>query len=98
MQNKVRERLIEIIMQEFKENLFHLHNLRATWGKDSFEPILEVIAGNMAHTLLSKLKLNEGKVIGVLSDPKFWCPSKKEQWKRLAHALSQAKDLWEVGE
>ena len=34
-----------------------------------------------------KAKLDKGRIEGILADPTHWCPSKAEQWKRMADAI-----------
>jgi hypothetical protein len=42
------------------------------------------------------------ELIAILSNPKYWCPSKDEQWRRMASALleyissNNKKDLLEL--
>ena len=40
---------------------------------------------DLAH--YNSRRLSEGEIISILSNPKYWCPSKGTQWKRMAKAL-----------
>jgi len=40
---------------------------------------------------LLKAKLDKGRIEGILADPTHWCPSKAEQWKRIANAIIEDK-------
>jgi len=35
------------------------------------------------------MKKTEKEIIKILSNPKYWCPSKKQQWERMAKAIME---------
>jgi len=44
-----------------------------------------------AENITLKAKLDKGRIEGILADPTHWCPSKAEQWKRIANAIIEDK-------
>ena len=53
-------------------------------------PEREIFKLKAENTAL-KAKLDKGRIEGILADPTHWCPSKAEQWKRIANAIIEDK-------